>query len=1185
MKKLKTFSLAICAVLVCCACALACMACGDKEGNDEAPPITNPVRTAPTLTVNDATLTGTVGVAVTLPAATALDEEDGDISAQVKVQVYFDRDYIYVYPEENPQEGAAGNITNSFTPTKVGEYQVIYNVKNSANKSARKTVTLTVGASSEARTQQYVANKEQWVFSEDGAGGEIDEYGYISLAAGHSAPSVAYGGKKIKSGDSYSIRFNATADGTMFYVVGAHMSGNYAVAAPDGEEGVLGNAKRLAFRILSSKIEPYFASISNKNLLMSCGELNEKLLDGKDHTLSVRNTLITDGGEKKIKTEIWIDAPVSSSPKYTSEITETAALEYYGQQTFDAELADMFDEDKFGGWFNLGAWRNGSSDDVFALKALTFNEEAYIETPKLVTSAPEASYVKDSDIAFEAATAEDGNDYENITSRIKITVTKPNGDKEELDGNTFTPDMFGRHSIRYYVTDRSGNIAYADYEFSVSKGASTVAPTITLRGETENITVNVGETVTVPAVESAIDSFGDDVLEFVEISLIGAEAKSLAAVESVTLYSAGKHYIRYSVTDYNNLTTVLEVPVTVINDKTDISLADFYMTNNTEYSELFGVGLGGLGYAHNKIYSEKVRVLLDLNVATAWNSGDGINWVEINMRGGKSLDYAPGTNGFNSFGWPNGLIMEVCSEGICIKSSGHDSEQLGIHAFNAKEYFAKGLVEVAWQVTDLYSDGEFIGVKIEVWLDGKVARMDSTVADRDGNLVLSTRLLGSRPELTKAGWLTFARNGGSIKEAVIKGITIDGSAPVFHTMETVPADENVTVYLDDEYTLPVLTLKYGTQDDLQDLSSQVQKFICKNGETEDYTTPFMQNTLTVSNEYIAGFKVMYRYNNVTIKTVSVNVSAEAKDIVWQGEHENLGATLGEEFAYPVITSFKMGATTITDGIVTKLGYKDTSIALKELSGGGTFTPSLNKDIVLYYFYGENVVATLDIAVSGETAQGNILDSATVDGQHIQYTAQKVYDEKMSLKIKLNANNVTDGATTGMDWNNVGKLLNIYLRPTNSTNALSAIKLTFFVNGAMNVSYHDNYTSILGCLHIKELLNTDTDEQIVTYMVEELYNDSNELTGIQIHVWINGKKVEWDDYFKYAGYELSASDLKAGIISDANIQKISAPSFEGADGYDRVYSEYNPLIQVFDSAKLEMLEWRIDGTECTLTQQA
>lgn len=65
-------------------------------------------REKPVITVSEQTLTGKVGEAVTLPAAQASDTVDGDISASVKMNVFFDRDGNMFSPRKTPKTGRQG---------------------------------------------------------------------------------------------------------------------------------------------------------------------------------------------------------------------------------------------------------------------------------------------------------------------------------------------------------------------------------------------------------------------------------------------------------------------------------------------------------------------------------------------------------------------------------------------------------------------------------------------------------------------------------------------------------------------------------------------------------------------------------------------------------------------------------------------------------------------------------------------------------------------------------------------------------------------------------------------------------------------------------------------------------------------------------------------------------------------
>ena len=92
----------------------------------------------PMLSVAQAALYCNLGESVTLPAATAEDERDGDISASVKVTVY--------QGETVALAESAGNVEQTFTPSAAGEYVARYVVKNSAGVSSDiKEVNISVG--------------------------------------------------------------------------------------------------------------------------------------------------------------------------------------------------------------------------------------------------------------------------------------------------------------------------------------------------------------------------------------------------------------------------------------------------------------------------------------------------------------------------------------------------------------------------------------------------------------------------------------------------------------------------------------------------------------------------------------------------------------------------------------------------------------------------------------------------------------------------------------------------------------------------------------------------------------------------------------------------------------------------------------------------------------------------------
>ena len=131
---------------------IALAACKPAETNPTDPPATGDT-TAPVITVSNVPTSCKVGDEVTVPAATATDDVDGDISASIKVTVSqmkedgttVNRDLIYQ---------KAGNVEQTFTAgsNKLLVYKIVYTVKDAAGNEAKQEFTLTAIADNETGT-------------------------------------------------------------------------------------------------------------------------------------------------------------------------------------------------------------------------------------------------------------------------------------------------------------------------------------------------------------------------------------------------------------------------------------------------------------------------------------------------------------------------------------------------------------------------------------------------------------------------------------------------------------------------------------------------------------------------------------------------------------------------------------------------------------------------------------------------------------------------------------------------------------------------------------------------------------------------------------------------------------------------------------------------------------------------
>ena len=132
-------------------------ACGsktNKSSDDSSTSIVSPTDTAaPVITVENVPTSCSVGATVTLPAATAMDDVDGDLSSKVKVTVSqmkadgvtVNRDIIFE---------KAANVEQTFTASSntLLVYKIVYTCKDAAGNKAEKVFTLTAVADNQTGT-------------------------------------------------------------------------------------------------------------------------------------------------------------------------------------------------------------------------------------------------------------------------------------------------------------------------------------------------------------------------------------------------------------------------------------------------------------------------------------------------------------------------------------------------------------------------------------------------------------------------------------------------------------------------------------------------------------------------------------------------------------------------------------------------------------------------------------------------------------------------------------------------------------------------------------------------------------------------------------------------------------------------------------------------------------------------
>ncbi|MGN1061706.1 MAG: hypothetical protein ACI4RO_01135, partial [Candidatus Scatosoma sp.] len=717
----------------------------------------------PTLTVEANGLTGKLAEEVTLPQAEATDDTDGNITDNIQISVYFARDTLTVYESED------GGAVHKFTPGKVGEYTIIYKITNSRNKSARKEISLTVADGDPGDiAKQLVTDRENWVMTDENG---FDEEGNLVVKADFGT-SVAYAGKKIKSGDTVSFRFSVDPGKEMFYSVNAHMSTGYDQTAPKEKESNNGFPVRLALRVSTGSIEAYVGSWKNDS--MPFQRIEKKVCDGKDHTMSLRSTLINGN---TIKFEVWVDKDPAASSTWFALLTADEMRTHYGDDIFEEQFADMFSERNFGGWFNIGSY-GGNGTGSMTIKALAINGEQYINAPEIETEGElESPYLVGEEIVFPSASSEDKNTYSDLSSRIRADLVKPSGETVTLEGLSYTPTEAGQYTLIYSVSDYSGNITKKSFSFSVATVLNTVAPVISFAdGTSETLQATVGTPLTLPVPESVLDEQGTDLSARLKVELLGCEQSDISDQSTVTIRTPGTYKIRYSVTDDCILTGSkdFEVTVTGIYDKdTNLATEDYYQTQDASVFTESGIAVSHTGkVAVQKVYDEKISVKVKGNLVGSF--------IYVNIRGGKNLNDPNDLN----LDWNTGLIVKLScalsADGVVdITYGGHDQngqsysipQSLGK---NLGALAAEGLTLDIQAIDVCDKNGNVTDVLVNVWING-------VSITPDGGRIFDSSFIGKNPGILKAGWLTFSAYpyapDADLDACFITGICIDdGSA-------------------------------------------------------------------------------------------------------------------------------------------------------------------------------------------------------------------------------------------------------------------------------------------------------------------------------------------------------------------------------------------------------------------------
>ena len=1112
MNKKKLWIIIALAVVV-CAIAVFCIvkAIGGVDQNPQTSEPTEPpvIVNAPALTVSAMELQGKVRSEITLPSVTATDAEDGDISAAVRMKILFEDDAKYVLPATNASVGVLAAEHTTYTATKVGTYKITYFVKDKDGNETSQEIKMTVAENLDDDIGYNLAGKDnldQWIVGKSVQNSVINEFGEMVIAGkyGQNYTGAVYQGQKLQNGDIVEFTFRANPlTEVMFYNVSFYLTPSSGRNTPIADEGTW--PKFFNMRI-GKNITTFAVTDNNVNYDL-LPQINLNLCDGEEHTVA----LMVQADTEKITAKLWIDADTSTTPAQTGTISKSDVEKKYGAGSKNLQI---FSSD-ISGWLSFGAFCTGAdtSKDGMTIKSVAINQSNAVLSPELAVQDHEIMRV-DQAYTLPVFTARDANDYSDVADRVQVYVKSPDGKFELLEGNTYTPAEAGRYTFRYVVEDRNGIHSYSDFTVNCSKGASDVPPTIEFASSVKDTYVtNLGKAFWIPRPNQVTDSFGDDISRHLKVYLIGREKAELVAGDKYYFRAAGINTVRYEIEDYNGNVTIKDIAVQVDGGST----GNLFYHNNLWYigagaalkNDSVTVSKGGTTFTFGgqKIYDEKVDILLNMDVATAGQSSDGTSIMLINIRGGKGITKVPQTrnnpNGSTDYSWPEGMSLLISNlYGITLKGNGYESSDYAVaqlpagtvyDTFNGKD------VNLSFHAVDVYEGDQFTGVRFQLWINGTKVTWGGSFADANGDVFLPARVVNVNDSLSQAGWLSFYINEADTvngEKSVFKSVTIDGSDAV-ELFVSVDKKNNQHFEIGKPYKLPAVTVKAGEKD----VSGNVKVFIWKDGQSKPNLsgTGYTKSTITPDVTYVNGFTVIYAYDGREIMSVRVTNKTPATVTL---DKDSYSVVFGEDFTMPKYTAM-IGDTDVTEHIVVKIDAN----GMESVCENGVYRPTTRKPFKINYYLYNQLVKTQEVEVLRNST--NIASSGTITGGGAwTYTADKVYNSEVLIKFKLSSQleggNWVDFALRGNsqnagDWFSYqnGLVLRLYADPNWGT----YFKVGY---GGADVWFDADFGESV-------LKYTDVDfstEHTVIYSVQNVY-ENNVFQGIRIDVMLDNVVVNFN----------------------------------------------------------------------------
>ncbi len=841
-----------------------------------------------------------------------------------------------------------------YTFRAAGENTLRYSVSDYNGNVTVKDIKVVVAGSA---TGNILENGDDWFFH----GATYDENA-DTVRIDQSGTTIVYGGQKVYD-ETVSVLWNfdaaqaaGGADGTNILIINlrggktqdtvktnSNPNGNTNWSWPEGLSVVFSRHYGILVKLGGWNAATIATSVKQDT------ELYE-LFHGKDTVLSVKITdVVGENGEvEAVRLEVKVDGErIAFSGSY-----------------LDAETGDVLLNKRYlranpsvleAGWLDFYFNDVDTVDNERTIiKAITLDGTAPVQTVISIDKEADQQFVMNEAYTLPVVTVTVGE--EDRSNEVKAYIAAVG---EQPD---FTAQPYAAATIVPGLEYIKGFTVYYVYGGKVVKTVTvTNSSEIELTLSSEEVTgAKVNTEFALPTVTAAMLG-----------SLDVSDDISVKLKVGVFEYEAGETYkptsdetVQISYIFYGRV--VKTVNVTVAPD----------VSSSTDFAGwTYVTGGQAVSWKSQKIYNNKIY--LRFSFAKQFAAGD---LYEFPLRGGETdggawMSYPTGLN-LSLFKDENGVRFRVHSN-----PEGHYPKTVyGVSANSYANLDWTARHSLVYSVYDRYEGDTFLGVAIEVWLDGDKVEFSAGEAGTvsEGSVLIPAETVLKNPKdkngrtiFTDSFFAVFGmQNGATISQPmnvhhayIMKPTDALPQMPEDPAVFTIDKEENQTFVMGEAYVLPVLTAKVGSED----RSDRVKVYISANGTPDLSGEAYTETTYTPVAADYKGFTVYYVYEGNIVKEVSVANSAVVELTL---STETVEATAGAAFTVPTVTAAALSGVNVSDEITVKIVVDGV-----QTDAGETFTPlSAGTLQIVYYFDGE-AVKTLTVEVTEGGAQLELVLSA------------------------------------------------------------------------------------------------------------------------------------------------------------------------------------------------------------------